>query len=190
MEQPLDLRRIRAGTPQEGRRLKGAAAGPLGEMLGIQHDTCQQRPCFLPQKVGRLHQILQQLRHQFAGGRGVRLVEVEGSVFDISRCPAVMINDRHPVAGFQKLWIFHHVRTVGIHHHQKRVGPHLQKCLSRGKEHTAVLRQCVQPGDQGLGRGVLPVNDDPGLLSRFRAAQQIPAAAPTASISAKEWPMM
>ena len=165
MEQPLDLSRIRAGTPQEGRRLKGAAAGPLSEVLGIQHDTCQQRPCFLPQKVGRLHQILQQLRHQFAGGRGVRLVEVEGSIFDISRRPAVMVNDRHPVAGFQKLGIFHHVRTVGIHHHQKRVGPHLQKCLSRGKEHAAVLRQRVQPGDQGLGRGVLPVNDDPCLLS-------------------------
>mgnify|MGYP000638798092 CR=1 FL=1 len=101
-----------------------------------------------------------------------------------------MVNDRHPVAGFQKLWIFHHVRTVGIHHHQKRVGPHLQKCLSRGKEHAAVLRQRVQPGDQGLGRCVLPVNDDPCLLSPLRAAQQIPAAAPTASISAKEWPMM
>ena len=47
----------------------------------------------------------------------------------------------------------------------KRVGPHLQKCLSRGKEHAAVLRQRIQPGDQGLSRGVLPVNDDPGLLS-------------------------
>ena len=94
-------------------------------------------------------------------------MEVESGVFDISRRPAVMVNDRHPVAGFQKLGIFHHVRTVGIHHYQKRVGPHLQKCLSRGKEHAAVLRQRVQPGDQGLGRGVLPVNDDPGLLSPF-----------------------
>ena len=138
-----------------------------GEVLGVNLYTRQKGFRFLPQEVRRLHQILQQLRHQFAGGRGVRLVEVEGSVFDISRCPAVMINDRHPVAGFQKLGIFHHVRTVGIHHHQQCPGLALQKRLAAGDHHTGVFRLLRHLTDQGMGGVVLGVDDDLALLAPF-----------------------
>mgnify|MGYP002508043211 CR=1 FL=1 len=35
---------------------------------------------------------------------------------------AVVVDDRHPVAGVQELAVLHHVRPVGVHHHQQRPG--------------------------------------------------------------------
>ena len=51
------------------RRLKGAAAGAVGEVLGIQHDACQQGLRLAFEDVPRLHQVLQQLRHQLTRRR-------------------------------------------------------------------------------------------------------------------------
>ena len=40
-------------------------------------------------------------------------MEAEGRVFDIAGGPAVVVNDRHPVAALQKLLALHHVGAVG-----------------------------------------------------------------------------
>ena len=50
-------------------------------------------------------------------------MEVECRVLDIVRRPAVVVNDRHPVAGVQQLPVLHQIRPVGVHHHQQ--GPRL-----------------------------------------------------------------
>ena len=46
-------------------------------------------------------------------------MEVEGGTFNIGGSPAVVVDDRHPVAGVQQLAALHHIRPVGIHHHQQ-----------------------------------------------------------------------
>ena len=64
LEHPLYVRRIRPGPAQVRCRLEGAAAGAVGEILGVQHDAGQQRLGLRLQQVARLDEVLEQLRHQ------------------------------------------------------------------------------------------------------------------------------
>ena len=134
-------------------------------MLGIQHDTRQHGVGFFPQKIRRLNEILQQLRHQFRGGGGIGLMEAESSVFNVACSPAVVVDDRHTVAGFQDLGAFHHFRAVGIYHHQQRAGTHAQKGVRGIGEHTRVLRRGFQPPQHLMGGVFLAVNNDLGFLA-------------------------
>ena len=76
-----------------------------------------------------------------------------------------MVDDRHPVAGFQQLGAFHHVGTVGVHHHQQGVRFHLQERIAGIEKHVLILRQGVQPFQHGSGGIVIRVDDDVRLLA-------------------------
>ena len=80
LEQLLHLPGVGAGAAQEGCRLKGAAAGAHGEVLGIQHDARQQGLRLCAEQVGGLRDVLEQLGDQLAGGGGVGLVVVQRRV--------------------------------------------------------------------------------------------------------------
>ena len=55
------------------------------------------------QQVGQLQQVLQKLGDQLTGRRGIGLVEVEGRIGDIGGGPAVVVDDRHLVAGEEQI---------------------------------------------------------------------------------------
>ena len=71
LEALVDLGDVRPGLAQEGGGLKGTAAGAHGKALGIQHDARQDRLRLHPFQVAGIQDILDQLRHQLAGGGGV-----------------------------------------------------------------------------------------------------------------------
>ena len=91
-------------------------------------------------------------------------MEVEGRVLDIVRRPAVVVNDRHPVAGVQQLPVLHQIRPVGVHHHQQ--GPRLgvDEGVGTADKYVLVLRQAGQLAHQGPGVVALQVDDDLGPL--------------------------
>ena len=134
-------------------------------MLRVQHDAGQQRLRLLPQQIGGLHQILQELRHQLTGGGGIGFVEAEGGVFDVAGRPAVVVDHRHPIAGLQQLGALHHVGAVGVHHNDQSARPHFQKCLRPGGERPRILRQRLELGQNRSGGVVLQINDHLGPLA-------------------------
>ena len=67
LEQLAHVAGVGAGTAQEGRRLKGAAAGAHGEILGVQHHAGQQGLRLDAQQVRGLHDVLDELGDQLAG---------------------------------------------------------------------------------------------------------------------------
>ena len=73
--------------------LKGAAAGPLGEMLGIQHDTCQQRPRFLPQKIGGLQMCIRDRAHSVKTRQMVSQVDHFDTIFVTSEFEALVLEN-------------------------------------------------------------------------------------------------
>ena len=89
---------------------------------------------------------------------------VQGHFLDIAAAPAVVVDDRHPVAGLQQLLGLHAAGAVGIHHHQQGAGLHLQKRLAAGEEGPVILRLLHQLAQDGVGGVVLGVDDDLALL--------------------------
>ena len=71
-------------------------------------------------------------------------MEVEGGALDVRGGPAVVVDDRHPVAALQHLGGLHEVRAVGVHHDKK--GPRLQpqEGLLLVHKGPGVLRQLPQ----------------------------------------------
>ena len=57
---------------------------------------------------------------------------VEGGPLDVGGGPAVVVDDRHPVAGLQYLPGQHLLRTVGVHYYHKRAVVHHQQSLLGG----------------------------------------------------------
>ena len=165
LEVPADLVGVRPRPAQEGRRLKGPAPRPHDEILGVQHDARQQGLRLAPEHVAGLHQILQQLRHQLRGGGCVGLVEVQCRVLNVGGRPAVVVDDRHPVAGVQQLPVLHHIRPVGVHHHQQGPGLGVDEGVGAADERVLVLRQVPELAHQGPGVVALHVDDDLGLLA-------------------------
>jgi hypothetical protein len=80
-----NLGRIGAGTAQKGRGLKRARTGADGKAPRVKHDSGKETFGFRPQQVGRLQQILQQLRNLLGSRGSVRLVKIERRVGDIGR---------------------------------------------------------------------------------------------------------
>ena len=141
LEQLFHLCGVCAPPPEEGRRLKGAPAGAKGKALGVQNDARQKRLGLQTQQIGRLDEVLNHLRHQFAGRGGVGLVEVQRSVRDIVRRPQVMVDDRHFGAGVQQITGDDLIRPVGVHHHQKGLVVQLQYGVLMADKPALVLRQ-------------------------------------------------
>ncbi len=113
---------VGAGAAKEGRRLKGASASAHGKVLGVQHDARQQGLRLGPEKLVGLHNVLEQLRDKFRGGGGVRLVVVERGPLDIGGGPAVVVDDRHPVAGLEQLLRLDLLGSIGVHHNSQGPG--------------------------------------------------------------------
>ena len=163
LEELFHLSSIRPGAAQEGGSLKGAPAGAHGKLLGIQHDAGQQGLGLGPEEVGRLHDVLEKLGDQLAGGGGVGLVEVEGGALNVGGGPAVVIDDRHPVARSQQLLGVDLLWAVGIHYYQQGGGVSQHKGLLGGDEDPLVLGQGLQLVRHDRG-GVGPrLPDDVGL---------------------------
>ena len=89
---------------------------------------------------------------------------VQRHLLDVAAAPAVVVDDRHPVAGLQHLLGLHALRPVGVHYHQQRAGLALQERLAAGGQHPRVLRLGLHPPDQRMGCVILRVNDDLALL--------------------------
>ena len=169
LEHALHVLGVGAHPPQVGRRFEGTAAGAVGEILGIQHDTRQQRLRFAPQHVSGLHQILHQLRDQLAGRAGVGLVIVQCHLVNIAAAPAVMVDDRHPGTAFQQRLRLHTVRPVGIHHHQQRIRLGVEEGRVAGDEYACVFRLLLQGAQHRMGGVVLHVDDDLRLFAQLTA---------------------
>ena len=162
LEEFLDLGGVRPGPAQEGRRLKGAAAGAHGEVLGVQDNARQQGLRLRPRQVGGVGDILEQLGDQLRGGGGVGLVVVEGGPFDIGGGPAVMVDDRDAVAGLQHLLGLDLLGAVGVHHHHQRAVVHEEQRLLGGEETVLILRQLHQTVGEHLGGGRARLLNDVG----------------------------
>ena len=160
MEHPLDILGVGACPAQPGRRLEGAPAGAVGKVLGVQHDARQHRLGLGPEHVPGLDEVLHQLRHQLAGGAGIGLVVVEGHLLDVAAAPAVVVDDRHPVAALQKLLGLHAGGAVGIHHHQEGVALGVEEGRLPGDEHACILRHIPHAVQKRVGGIVLGVDDD------------------------------
>ena len=165
----LHLGGISARAAQEGGSFKGASAGAHGEVLGVQHDAGQQRLRLGPKQLIGLHDVLQKLGDQLRGGGGVGLVVIERRPLNVSGCTAVMVDDRHPVAGLEYLGRLHLLGSVGVHHHHQRAAVGNDQRVLGAEEAVLVLRQLAQPLGQllgGMGGGRL---DDMGGNAVFPA---------------------
>ena len=91
-------------------------------------------------------------------------MEVEGSVFDISRRPAVMVYHTDLGDGFKQRSALHLIRPVGIHHHEDTPVVRHQQSVLAGHEHIPVFRNRLDFLDQLLGGVVFQIDDDIGLL--------------------------
>ena len=90
---------------------------------------------------------------------------VQRHLFDVAAAPAMVVDDRHPVAGLQQLLGLHALRTVGVHHHQQCAGLALQERLAAGGQYPGILRLGLHPPDQRVSCVVLRINDDLTLLA-------------------------
>ena len=162
LKELLHIPGVRAGSAEKGRSLEGPAAGAHGELLGVQHDAGQQGLRLGAEEVGGLHDILQKLGDQLAGGGGVGLVEVEGRVGDIGGRPAVVVDDRHLVAGEEQLLRRDLLGPVGVHHHQQAVGVGQDQRVLGGDEGLLVLRESGELLHHAAGRVLAGLPDDVG----------------------------
>ena len=85
---------------------------------------------------------------------------VQRHLLDIAAAAAMMVNDRHPVAGLQQRFGFHAGGPVGVHHHQQRTRLHPQKRIAAADKNILVFRQRAQLAQNRLGGIVLRVHDD------------------------------
>ena len=160
LQELFDLRGIGPGAAQERRRLKRALASADGEILRIEHDAREHCLRLHAQDVRLLDLLLEQLRHQLAGRRRIRLVEAHGRVGDIGRRTAVVVDDRHAGAGFEQVAVFHLIRAVGVYHDEQRAAVGMQIRLLRRQERFAVLRHAQHPVTQLAGGRLVRIHDD------------------------------
>ena len=160
LEHLLHFSGVSSGPAQEGGGLKGAASGAHGEVLGVQHQARHHGLCLAPQQFPGLHEVAQQLADQLTGGRGVGLVEVEGAALDVGGGPAVVVDDRHLVAGLEHLSAGHLLGAVGVHHHQQGPGVCLQEGLLAVQKQVLVLLHPLQLAVQLVGGGGSALPDD------------------------------
>ena len=85
---------------------------------------------------------------------------VESHFLDIAAAPAVVVNDRHPVARLQHLLGLHALGAVGIHHHQQRAGLTLDEGIAAGDGAVGVFRLLPKAAEDGVGGVILGINDD------------------------------
>ena len=112
------------------------------------------------QDVRLLDQLLEQLRHQLAGRRRIRLVEAHGRIGDIGRRAAVVVDDRHTGAGFQQVVVLDLVRAVGVHHDEQCAAVGVQVRLLRRQKRLGILRHVQHPVAQLTGRRLVRIHDD------------------------------
>ena len=160
LQELFDLRGVGPGAAQERRRLKRALASADGEILRIEHDAREHCLRFHAQDVRLLDQLLEQLRHQLAGRRRIRLVEAHGRIGDIGRRAAVVVDDRHTGAGFQQVVVFDLVRAVGVHHDEQRAAVGVQIRLLRRQKRLGILRHVQHPVAQLAGGRLVRIHDD------------------------------
>ena len=77
----------------------------------------------------------------------------------------MVVDHRHPVAGFQQVGVLHLLRPVGVHHHQQGAPVGHEHGLVAVDEGFPVLRLPAQPVDQLVGGVFLQVDDDVGLYA-------------------------
>ena len=160
LEETLHVRRVRARAAQERGGFKCAPAGAHGEILRVEHDARKQCFGLCTQKIGRVGKILQKLRDELRCAGGVRLVKVERGGFDIIGGTAVMVDDRHAVAGVKQLLGFDKVGAVGVDHHEQRTRLGGDERIASGDEHILIFRQGCKLGENRLGNIILHVDDD------------------------------
>ena len=94
-------------------------------------------------------------------------MEIQRCALDIAGSTAVVVDDRHPVAAVQQGLGLHHVRPVGVHHHQQGAGLGVDKGLVAADEHAVILRHGPQPAEERVGVVALQIDDDADLLAVF-----------------------
>ena len=177
------------GAAQERRRLKRALAGADSEVLRIEHDAREHCLRLHAQDVRLLDQLLEQLRHQLAGRRRIRLVEAHGRIGDIGRRAPVVVDDRHTGAGFQQVVVLDLVRAVGVHHDEQCAAVGVQVRLLRRQKRLGYSGTCsIRSRSWPAAVLFASMTMRQGVPS-LRAMQQTPAAAPSVSRSENLWPM-
>ena len=94
-------------------------------------------------------------------------VVVQGHLVDVAAAPAVVVDDRHPVAGIQQRFGLHAAGAVGIHHHQQRLRLDPQEGIIAAEEGPLILRQGLQAAQHRMGGVILRIDDDAALLATF-----------------------
>ena len=92
---------------------------------------------------------------------------VQGHLVDVAAAPAVVVDDRHPVAGIQQRFGLHAAGAVGIHHHQQRLRLNPQEGIIAAEEGPLILRQGLQAAQHRMGGVILRIDDDAALLAPF-----------------------
>ena len=85
---------------------------------------------------------------------------VQCHLLDVAAAPAVVVDDRHPVARLQHLLGFHAFGAVGVHHHQQCAGLTLKEGVRPGDGNAGVFRLLGKPPQDGMGGVVLGVDND------------------------------
>ena len=89
-------------------------------------------------------------------------MEIKGGVGNIGGRPAVVVDNRHLVAGEQQLLRHRLLRPVGVHHHQQGAGVGQNDSVLAGDKGLLVLGQGAQSGDHVRRRSLARLPDDVG----------------------------
>ena len=114
---------------------------------------------------------------------------VQRRSLDIGGRPPVVVDDRHAVARIKQLLGFDKVGAVRVHHDEQRAR------LGGDERVVAEIKASLYSGRAAslLSSGFATLSSMSmticAFLPRLRAMQQMPAAAPTTSMSACAWPM-
>ncbi len=78
---------------------------------------------------------------------------VQGRALDVGGRTAVVVDDRHPVAGLQQILRLDLLGAVGVHHHRQGAGVGNEQSLLGREEAVLILGQLGQLVNELLGRG-------------------------------------
>ncbi len=119
LQQGLHHGQIRPVAPQEGSRFEGAGAGPDHKVSRVDHHPRKQGGGFQGVEGDAAALVLEQFRHQFAGGGGIGFqIHQHRILYEFLPAP-VVIDHHHPLHFAHQPGFDGEGRLVGVHHDQQ-----------------------------------------------------------------------